>query len=134
MCFSAEASFAVGTGLIPVGAYCLYSAIHKKPAAIGLALVPVFFGIQQISEGFVWHAIVHGDPPRLPSLVFLFFALALWPFWFSFSTMLMEQCSSRRWILIGMSLATTAWFWVLFYPLVAGPDSLLSIEQAHHSI
>jgi hypothetical protein len=99
-------------------------------------VVPLFFGSQQISEGFVWHALEHGDSmaTRVPALIFLFFALALWPCWFSFSTALMEPLPGRKWIFVVLSLITTGWFWVLYYPLLVGPESLLTTQVAQHSI
>jgi hypothetical protein len=138
MCFSAEASFVVGGALIPAGGYCIYAAIVKKPSYLGLAVVPLCFGIQQISEGFVWHALEHGDSAqaRTPSLVFLFFALAFWPWWFSLAAALMEPLPMRRWTLVGLTVLTTVWFWVLYYPLVIGPVSLLTTQIAEegHSV
>jgi hypothetical protein len=135
VCFSAEASFAVGTALVPAGVYCLWSALLKMPSYLGLAAVPLFFGIQQISEGFVWLA-VDNDPvqTRTASLVFLFFALAFWPFWFLFLGTLMERQPARRWLFVFLSLAATTWFWVLYYPLLVGPESLLTTRVEHHSI
>ena len=38
MCFSAEASFAVGAALVPAGIYCLKSAFQKRTALVPLAL------------------------------------------------------------------------------------------------
>jgi hypothetical protein len=134
VCFSAAASFAVGVPLIPAGIYCLWSAAVKQPRYLGLAAVPVFFGIQQISEGFVWHALNHGDTTqvRAPSLFFLFFALAFWPFWFPFLAALMET-SWRRWFFGGLALLATGWFWILYFPLLASEDTFIT-EIAHHSI
>jgi hypothetical protein len=136
VCFSAGASFAVGGALIPAGIYCLWAAWLKKPSYLALAAVPVFFGVQQISEGFVWHALEHGDDTqtRAASLVFLFFALAFWPFWFPLLTTVMEPQPRRRWIFAAISVLTTAWFWILYFPLLAGPESLLRTEIVHHSI
>jgi len=136
VCFSAEASFAVGIPLIPAGTYCVWAAARKKPSYLGLAAVPIFFGIQQISEGFVWHALHHQDAAqiRAASLFFLFFALAFWPFWFPFLTTLMEPNSKRRWIFVALTALATSWFWVLYYPLVVGPESLLQTKETHHSI
>jgi hypothetical protein len=138
VCFSAEASFTVGAALIPAGIYCVWSAFLKKPSYLGLAAVPLFFGIQQIGEGFVWQGLHHDDPAqiRAASLVFLFFALAFWPFWFPFLTTLMEPKPKRKWIFAVLSVAATVWFWVLFYPLVVGPESLLTTlsEPGRHSI
>jgi len=136
VCFSATASFAVGVPLIPAGVYCMWMAVIKKPTFLGLAAVPFFFGVQQISEGFVWHAIDHEDiaQTRAASLFFLFFALAFWPFWFPFLAALMEPLVIRRWIFAGLALLASGWFWVLYYPLLVGPESLFTTKVEHHSI
>ena len=136
MCFSAEASFAVGGALIPAGAYCLWSAAVKKPSYLGLAAVPLVFGIQQLGEGFVWLGLHAEDPVqiRTASLFFLFFALAFWPFWFPFTATLMER-ERRRKILFGaLTVLASAWFWFLFLPLAFGPASMLTTDADHHSI
>ena len=135
MCFSDEASFTVGIALIPAGVYCIWAAALKKPSFLGLAAVPLFFGMQQISEGFVWQAIHHEDPAqiRAASLVFLFFALAFWPFWFLFLGAVMEPQPKRRWMFIILSVLATGWFWVLFYPLLMDQVSLTT-QVKHHSI
>jgi hypothetical protein len=136
VCFSAEASFAVGGALIPAGAFCIGAAWLKKPSYLGLAAVPLFFGIQQVSEGFVWNALHHGDAAqvRSTSLFFLFFAVALWPFWFPFLTTIMEPQPARKWIFAAITLAASAWFWILYFPLLVGPDALLTTRIEHHSI
>ncbi len=136
MCFSATASFAAGAVLTPAGVYCITAALRKRPGSLPLAVVPLAFGIQQISEGFVWEGLEHGDAAlvRPASLVFLFVALAFWPFWFSFSSALMDPRPLARRLFTGLALASTVWFWVLFYPLVIGPDSLLETRIVHHSI
>ena len=108
MCFSAAASFTVGAALMPAGIYCVSAALRKKPSHLGLAVVPLIFGIQQLSEGFVWHALDH-DPQsvRSWSLVFLFFALAFWPLWFSVVGALMESQPRRRWMFVASACITT---------------------------
>jgi len=135
MCLSPEASFAVGGALIPVGGYCLWSALRKKPNAWGLAVVPLGFGVQQISEGFVWLGIQAHDPDRThaAALAYLFFALAFWPFWFPFMAALSEADRKRKWILGVTSLIACTWFWVLFFPLLGDPGAL-KIDVVHHSI
>jgi hypothetical protein len=136
MCFSSEASFAVGAALLPAGAYCIRSAMRKAPRLLPLAVVPVVFGLQQISEGFVWLGLHAGDPTgtRSAALVFLFFALAFWPFWFPFLAAVAEPRRAVRLGLAGLAVLATVWFWVLYYPLLTGPESLLTVETAHHSI
>ncbi len=135
VCFSAQASFTVGTALVPAGLYCIWSAWVKKRAFLGLAVVPLVFGVQQIGEGFVWTGINSGDAEqtRLASLFFLFFALAFWPFWFPVLTTIMEPIPKRRWIFGAVSVVAASWFWILFWPLVVDP-SLLETRVDHHSI
>lgn len=52
MCFSATASFTAGTALSAVGGLTLRKSRGK--AELPLALVPLMFGIQQLSEGVLW--------------------------------------------------------------------------------
>lgn len=135
MCFSAEASFIVGVALIPAGGYCLWASVRKKPSYLAFATVPLFLGIQQIGEGFVWLAIRNDDARQMQtaSLFFLFFAQAFWPFWFPVLATIMEPEPKRRWLLAGISLLAVSWFWILYYPLLVD-TSLLTIRRDHHSI
>lgn len=136
MCFSAGASFAAGVVLIPAGCYCIATAVRKQPSAMTTAVVPLMFGVQQVAEGLVWHGLEHGDHrlAREASLVFLFFALAFWPFWFSFSAAVSDTRPHARWLFAGLALVSTAWFWLFFLPIASGPETLLSIRIVHHSI
>jgi hypothetical protein len=136
MCFSAEASFAVGAALLPAGVYCLGQSFLKKRSYLGLAAMPLFFGIQQISEGFVWLGLRRGDEPQTQAaaLVFLLFALAVWPFWLPFQAALMETQANRKRLLVGLAVLASTWFWVLFFPLALDPGGLLTTSIEHHSI
>jgi hypothetical protein len=135
VCFSAEASFAVGGALIPAGIFCIGASLLKKPSHLGLAAVPLFFGIQQISEGMVWLSLEHDSgQTRIASLVFLFFALAFWPFWFPFMTALTEPEPWRKALFAGITFLALGWFWVLYYPLLTGPETMLETVRVHHSI
>lgn len=83
MCFSAEASFVASGVLIATGAYTIKKTIDTKDLSfMALALMPLLFGIQQCTEGFIW--IFLGKNPNLDYLltyIFLFFAFLLWPVW-----------------------------------------------------
>src|SRR5262249_18220295 len=83
MCFSPEASFIARAALLPPRASCLAPPARRRPRRLPLAAVPLAFAVQQASEGVVWLALGSGDAglTRAASLVFLFFALAFWPFW-----------------------------------------------------
>ena len=136
MCFSPEASFAVGGALLPAGAYCLRTAAKKNPRHLPLAFLPIALGAQQIAEGFVWRGLQADDPvqTRTASLAFLFFALAFWPFWWPFVAAILDTRPRFKRTWIALAIACSGWFWILFYPLLVGPDSLLSTEIVHHSI
>ena len=136
MCFSAEASFGVAAVLIPAGAYCLQAAARRKPPWLPLAAVPLILGVQQISEGLVWVGLAQDDPvlTRAASLVYLFLALAFWPVWSPFLVWFQERDPARRPILAALALLGTVWFWAFYYPLVSGPESLLTTTIRHHSI
>lgn len=136
MCFSPEASFAVGGALVPAGAYCVRTAWLKYPRLLPVALMPFAFAVQQLAEGFVWLGLQAGDAAlvRAASLVFLFFALAFWPWWLSVTAAVLEADPGRRRWFIASAAATSAWFWVLYFPLLVGPESLLSVKVVHHSL
>lgn len=135
MCFSPEASFALGGALFPVGGYCVRAACLKDRRFLPLAVVPVLLGLQQVSEGFVWRALDAGDPgrARAAGLGFLFFALAVWPFWFALVAALGETRPTRRRWLAVLAVLTSGWFWLLFYPLLADPGRVTPSIH-HHSI
>jgi hypothetical protein len=136
MCFSAEASFAAAAVLIPAGAYCVQASLRKAPRLLPLALMPLAFGVQQASEGFVWVGLDRGDPglARQAGLVFLFFALGFWPFWLPFISLVRESRPARRLALLALTLLGTTWFWGVYLPLLTGPESLLTVRVEHHSV
>src|SRR5262249_52495325 len=98
MCFSAEVSFGSAATLIAAGAWCLRTAYRRAPWFWPLAIVPCLFGVQQASEGLVWMGL-HRRADGLVQVaagVYLFFALAFWPTWFSVAASAMESKPGRR--------------------------------------
>ncbi len=97
MCFSATASFAGGAALTLIGTA---SMIHnKKPRQRLFSAMPFVFGLQQISEGFVWTGLqtAGGDNlARLAAHVFLVAALVIWPAFVPISVLLLEPSGRRR--------------------------------------
>ncbi len=100
MCFSASASFTAAAVLIPLGLYSTHIARTNEALAakdpdkrmrrgyVPLALVPMFFGIQQLFEGLVWTGIDYGQAgaalqplTTISSVGFLFFAYCFWMLW-----------------------------------------------------
>ena len=113
MCFSASASFAAGAVLTSVGAASLHKT--KKPSEIPFASIPLFFGLQQITEGFVWLSLTNPDYAFMEGIsahAFIFFAQVLWPFWVPFSIYKFEKQEGIKNILgkvlvgIGVLIAT----------------------------
>jgi hypothetical protein len=135
MCFSAEASFVAGGVLVPAGAYCVMRAAQYSARCLPLALVPLAFSAQQFSEGVVWLGLNRGDEEltRLASQVFLFFAIAFWPFMVPFSLCIPEPRRRQRAILALISVLSLVWLWV-YAPLALEPARWLSTEIVHHSI
>lgn len=136
MCFSPEASFTATAMLVPAGAYCLASACRKDRSQLGLATLPLFFGIQQFAEGMVWLAMRRGDKAdAVPAaLVFLFFAIAFWPFWVPFSALLCERRPWARSAIAGMIALSSIWTLFIFGPILLEPGRWLTIRVVHHSI
>jgi hypothetical protein len=117
MCFSAEASAGAAAALLPVGGYCLATAWRKDRAYLPLALVPLLFGLQQLCEARVWDALDRSDLElaRVPSLVFLFFGLAMWPVWIPLATAAIEPAGRKRLALFALAAGGFV-FGVLYYP------------------
>ena len=110
MCFSASASFTAGAFLIPIGAYCIYSALTlKRYHYILFAFVPLFFGIQQLIEGVVWLSLAADSPHwvRISSVGFVFFSHFWWPFWVPLAAYAVarNRSCSRAWIKLVFSIS-----------------------------
>lgn len=96
MCFSATASFTAGTALSVVGVLTL-----RKPRSkveLPLALIPLLFGIQQLTEGVLWVSLRH-DLPTLQSwstYIFSMFSHVLWPILVPFAILLVETSRRRK--------------------------------------
>jgi hypothetical protein len=135
LCFSAQASFGVGSLLLPAGAYCIYTAARKNRAFLPLSLIPLLFGAQQFCEGFVWIGLDEPEAPdvRMGSLGFLFFGLLFWLFWIPLSVTFFESRAKVKLFLGLVALIGLAGGLILFLPLMWDPE-LLTTVVVHHSI
>lgn len=100
MCFSAEASFTGGIIIFSIGIATVKS-VHK-PSQLVFAIIPMFFGIQQITEGFLWLSLQNQEFPniqKLTSTIFLIMAEVLWPMIIPLSVLLIEENKSKKRIL-----------------------------------
>lgn len=96
MCFSATASFTAGTALSAVGVLTLRKPRNK--GELPLALIPLLFGIQQLTEGVLWLSLRHGLPTlQLWSTnIFAGFSHVLWPIFVPLAILLVETSRRRK--------------------------------------
>lgn len=92
MCFSASASFIAGTVLTSIGVASV-NKVNKKEYYL-FASIPIIFGIQQMTEGFIWIGL--NDPEKgysaqLSSYLFLFIAQVVWPTWVPLSILFLDK-------------------------------------------
>jgi hypothetical protein len=121
MCFSAGASFTAGAMLTLVGTET-YRKVHK-PAQLVLASIPVFFALQQFSEGVVWLTIGQAHHAVLLAVfsnIFLVFAVAVWPIMVPLSVLFLEENKKRKkiitWLLaLGAAVAAYYLFGLIFH-------------------
>jgi hypothetical protein len=97
MCFSAGASFIGGGIITAVGVNTVIR--NSDPDRRLFAAVPLIFGVQQISEGFVWIALQsQGNDVMLTiaSYIFLLAAVVIWPSFIPLSVLMMEKSAVKR--------------------------------------
>ncbi|MBI5754277.1 hypothetical protein HZA40_04005 [Candidatus Peregrinibacteria bacterium] len=129
MCFSATASFASGTALSIMGTAAIIRNKDKKN--IALATIPLFFGIQQIFEGFVWNTASATLYHQISVYGFLAFALVFWPFYAPLAFYLTEKNRLRKKI---MGVLFLLGITVSFYFLILLITQTIYSEVANNSI
>ncbi|MDD8017336.1 MAG: hypothetical protein PHP42_03065 [Bacteroidota bacterium] len=101
MCFSAGASFAGGVVVSSIGVAVL-KKVHK-PSQIVFATIPLFFGIQQIAEGFIWVALQYPEYAHIQqssTYLYLIIARVFWPVMIPLSVLFMEENRKKKKILL----------------------------------
>jgi len=98
MCFSAAGSFTLAAVLTGVGAASISRKVDARVAM--LAVVPLLFAVQQAAEGVVWLTIdaasAHAALQHVAVVVFLGFAIVVWPVWSPLSLLLIERGTTSR--------------------------------------
>lgn len=120
MCFSAEASFGAAVVISTVGVVA-YKKAEKSPYRL-LAIIPLFFGIQQFSEGIVWLAATTGQFSgflTLSTYAFIFFAWIIWPIYIPAVLWRLETQALRKKILFSFMLIGFLIGLVLAYILIS---------------
>jgi len=129
MCFSPEASFAGGVIISAIGIATI-KKVHKSSQLI-FAGIPLFFGIQQIAEGFLWLTLPLPDYiiiQKVSTYLFLLMALVIWPLMIPGSVILMEEDPGRKKFLrillvLGFILSGYYLFCLIFFevnPIISG--------------
>lgn len=112
MCFSPESSF-TAAAVLGVAGYGTLRQAKRAPAFTFIALIPVLFALQQLSEGILWLYLEAGVTSSTPVLLaqysFLFFAMLVWPIWVPFSLCVAENISWRKWVIGAVCLTGIAW-------------------------
>jgi hypothetical protein len=137
MCFSTTGSFVIGSALVATSTFTIKEASKKDKNYIPFACIPLFFGIQQIIEGFVWVGILFGHHLMVhaASLMFTFFAFGFWPFYAPFSMFFVGKKESpvhRKILLILASIGAFAGFYS-YIPILIGLFPVRTMV-IHHSI
>ena len=96
MCFSASASFSASAVILLTG--LIAEAESKTRAQHILALIPIFFAVQQFIEGCLWLNLLHDGNVFWRTILtygFLFFAWLIWPVFIPVSMGLFE--TRKKW-------------------------------------
>ncbi len=121
MCFSASASFTGGVLLTVIGVETL-KKVHK-PAQMVFACIPLFFALQQFTEGILWLSIGrhgYGGIQAFSTYLFLILAEIVWPAAVPLSVLLIEDKKPRKKILtalliVGAVVALFNIYGMIFY-------------------
>jgi len=131
MCFSPTASFISGTGLCVIGIATLKQT--KAPAEIPFALIPMLFGIQQLTEGVIWLSFSQNIPVlrQVMTYIYSLFSHLLWPIYVPFAIGIMEAVKWRKQALLVLLVLGVIAGLFLFYWITVGP---LNAEVISHHI
>ena len=121
MCFSATASLVSGTALCAVGVVTI--RMTSRRAEIALAMIPLLFGIQQLTEGMIWLSFQNNSllPNTTLTFVYSLFSHVLWPIFIPFAVGLSETVPWRKKALGACQVAGVAVGLYLLYFIVQFP-------------
>ena len=121
MCFSATASFISGAALCVIGIATLKKT--KTSAEVPFALIPLLFGIQQLTEGIIWLTFSRDMPllSQITTYLYSLFSHVLWPIYVPFAVGLMEAVSWRKKTISAFGAAGIIAGLYLLYSLIARP-------------
>ena len=121
MCFSASASFIAGTSLSVIGIAALKRTEAKSERPI--AMVPLLFGMQQITEGVIWLTFSHDAPLLKETMTYVYsgFSHVLWPIYVPFAMGVLETVPWRKRAILTFGLAGMVVGLYLLYAITSRP-------------
>mgnify|MGYP001565539840 CR=1 FL=1 len=124
MCFSATASFIAGSALSAVGIVTI--AKTKRKAEVPFAMIPLLFGIQQISEGLIWLSFSFGALWLNATMTYVYslFSHVLWPIFVPLSVGLLETVPWRKKALsifqfMGIAVGLYLFYFIVKFPITS---------------
>lgn len=108
MCFSAQASFITGVGLLGLGAVTVRRT--RTRGELLYAAIPLLFAFQQFLEGMLWLAFANPAPALSTWLtdLYLLFANVLWPIYVPLAVLALETIPWRRRVITGVAVVGAA--------------------------
>ena len=121
MCFSATASFVAGTSLSLIGVATLKTV--KEKSEIPFAMIPLLFGVQQLTEGVIWLTFSRDAPLLQQTMTYVYsgFSHVLWPIYVPFAIGILESVRWRKRALAGFEVAGLLVGLYLLYFIVTAP-------------
>jgi hypothetical protein len=124
MCFSATASLTAGILLTAIGIATVKKSQRKTD--IPFAMIPLFFGLQQIIEGFLWLSFLYNSHLLNVIMTYAFTLVShvFWPIFIPFSIGLMESVPWRKKVihvfqLTGGALGAYLLYFIIQYPITS---------------
>jgi hypothetical protein len=132
MCFSASASFTAGTALSVIGVAALKNT--RMTSERPFAMMPLLFGIQQLSEGVIWLTFGHDALLLRTAMTYLYsgFSHVLWPIYVPFAVSVLEAVRWRKRAIFAFEAAGLVVSSYLLYSMVTRP--LVAEVVGHHIV
>ena len=132
MCFSAQADLVGGVVVGAIGVDVLRHLAGRR-RDLGLAVLPLLFGLHQLVEAFVWWGLQGHVSERIGTIatwIYLLFAFVLLPVLVPIGVMLIEPKGRRRtmmMVFVALGVAVSA---ILLAAMLRGPVTA-SLETHH---
>lgn len=137
MCFSATASFTAGTALVAVGGLTL--AKSRGKAELPLALIPMLFGVQQLTEGVLWLNMSNEFPwlKSWATFIYSMFSHVFWPIFIPLAILLVETSRRRRnaigvFQVLGIGVGLYLFYFLIRFPITVHVHSRSIVYDSPH--